>query len=62
VGVLPGECDLGGPVLGGDGRWVIPLEVTRLSVVEVGSFPEFAAGVKSSFVVFEFIGEDQLEF
>jgi len=63
VGVHPGECDPEGTVLGGDGGGVVPLDVTRLPVVEVGSFPGgIVAGVETSSVVVKFVGEDQLEF
>jgi len=63
VGVLPGECDLEGTVLGGDGGGVVPLEVTRLPIVEVGIFTKgTVAGVENSFVVVEFVREDQIEF
>jgi hypothetical protein len=60
---LLGESDLEGAVLGGDGGGVIPLEVTRLPVVEVDSFPEWVvAGVERSTVIVEFVREDQLKF
>ena len=63
VGVLPGECDLEDTVLGGDGGGVVPLEVARLPMVEVASFPEgIVAGVEGSPVVVEFVREDQLGF
>jgi len=59
AGVLPRECDLEGTGLGGDGGGVVPLEVTRVPVVEVDSFPKgIVAGVESSPVVVEFARED----
>ena len=33
------QCDLQGPVPGGDGGVVVPLEVARLPVVKVDGFP-----------------------
>jgi len=62
VSLLPAQSDLEGPVLGGDSRGVIPLEVARLPVVEVDGFPIWiVARVKGSTVVVEFVREDQLE-
>ena len=63
MGVLLGECDLEGPVLSGDGGGVVPLEVARLPVVEVGSLPEgIVTGIETPSVVVKFVREDQLEF
>jgi len=63
VGVFPGECDLESPFLGGGGSGVVTLEVARLPVVEVGSFPEgIVVRAESSSAVVEFTREDQLEF
>jgi len=62
VSLLPAQSALEGPVLGGDGRGIIPLEVARLPVVEVDGFPIWiVAGVEGSAVVVEFVREDQLE-
>ena len=62
MSLLSAQSDLEGPVLGGDGRGVIPLEVSRLPVVEVDGFPIWiVARVKGSTVVVEFVREDQLE-
>ena len=63
MGVLLGEGDLEGAVLGGDGGGVIPLKVTGLPVVEVVSFPVWiVTGVESSTVLVEFVRKDELEF
>ena len=63
MGVLFGEGDLEGAVLGGDGSGVIPLEVTGLPVVEVGSFPVWiVTGVETSTLLVELVGKDELEF
>ena len=49
-------------MLDGDGGGAVPLEVTRLPVVEVSSSPGgIITGVETSSVVVEFVGEDQLE-
>ena len=62
MSLLPAQSDLDGPVLGGDSRRVIPLEVADLPVVEVDGFPIWiVAEVEGSTVVVEFIREDQLE-
>ena len=63
MSLLPAQSDLEGPVLGGDSRGVIPLEVARLPVVvEVDGFPIWiVAEVEGSTVVAEFVREDQLE-
>ena len=63
MGVLFGEGDLEGAVLGGDGGWVIPLEVAGLPVVEVVSFPVWIiTGVETSAVLVEFVGKYEFEF
>ena len=50
-------------VLGGDSGEIVPLEITRLSIVKVDGFSErIVAGVESSSVVVESVGEDQAEF
>ena len=61
VSFLLRQCDLQGPVLGGNGGGVIPLEVARLPVVQVDSFPVWiVARVESPTVDVEFVREDQL--
>ena len=59
---LLGQRDLEGAILGGDSRRVVPLEVARLPIVEVGSFPvRIVAGIEGSSVVVEFVRENQLQ-
>lgn len=63
MGVLLGEGDLEGAVLGGDCGRVIPLEVTGLPVVEVASFPVWiVTGVETSTILVEFIRKYEFEF
>ena len=63
MGVLFGQGDLEGAVLGGDGGGVVPLEITGLPVVEVGSFPVWiVTGVETSTVLVEFVRKNELEF
>jgi len=55
------QCDPQGPVLGSYSERVIPLEVTRLPVVQVDGFPVWiVSGVESPSVIVKFIREDQL--
>ena len=55
------QCDLQGPILGGYSKGVIPLEVSRLPVVQIDGFPvRIVSGVESPSVIVEFIGKDQL--
>ena len=49
VDLLPRECDLESSVLG---CGIVPLDIARLPVVEVGSFPEgIVAGIETPSVV-----------
>ena len=60
--LLLGQRDLEGTILRGDSCRVIPLEVTRLPIVEIGGFPvRIVAGIEGSSVVVEPVRENQLQ-